>query len=352
MIRRAPRPEIGYTLLDNETLRDPEISFLALGVLCSVLSRPDNWTTGIKALAKERKEGRAAISAALDDLETAGYLRRERVQGDGGLWRTEVVFYDRPQEPLAAPSPEGPEPGEPKPGNTGPGENLEFPQVAPSPANPGPGEPGLGEPGLGEPGPGMPGLKSNDLSRTTDEEETKVNPGVGAHAREVALIERDDMSPGFLTEASGSGVGSANTPSITAEFGRQVKATTEEIMSGWQEWVGRKLPSIVVVEVGKIVKRCVADGVDPDAIKLGLGEWTSDGLVAPKYRLEPAIAGAVARRLKREPQGRPSGAQQRASRTAQTVAWATGKTPADMARDLENALRSRPGGPLAIGGTA
>jgi hypothetical protein len=352
VIRRAPRPEVGFTLFDNETLRDTRISFLALGVLCSVLSRPDNWTTGIKALAKERREGRAAISAALADLEEIGYLRRERVQGDGGLWSTEVVFYDRPQ---VGPSPEDPSPGEPKPGNTGPGENLEFPQVAPSPAKPGLGEPGLGEPGLGSPAFGITGPKKKDLPTTNEEEE--INPG--AHAREVALIERDDLSPGFLTTSSGD-VLSSHTPSVTAEFSRQVKATTEEIMAGWQTWIGRTLPSIVVVEVGKIVKRCVADGVDAAAIKLGLCEWTEAGMIAPKYRLEPAIAGAVTRRLKRDADPKPNKAAERFQGAMRNAVAVTGKTAADLDAELEASMRglvaqSRSlgfGSNLAIGGAA
>lgn len=96
-IRRAPRPEAGFTIIDNDVLRDARLSFRARGLLASVLSRPDNWTVSADRLAHEASEGRAAILTAMKELEAVGYLVRLRHQNASGRWETEVVFYDTPQ---------------------------------------------------------------------------------------------------------------------------------------------------------------------------------------------------------------------------------------------------------------
>lgn len=96
MIRRAPRPESGFTIIRNTVLRDERLSYRARGVLAAILSRPDNWKITRDQLAAEGREGRDAIGSALRELEDAGYLERVRVQTGSGCWVTEVVCHDQP----------------------------------------------------------------------------------------------------------------------------------------------------------------------------------------------------------------------------------------------------------------
>lgn len=98
LIIRAPRPERGWTDFDNKVLRDPRISFRALGLLVRMLSNADGYRMTAADLWSERgKEGRDAIRAALKELEAAGYLVRQRYRCEGGLWKTQVYVYDTPQ---------------------------------------------------------------------------------------------------------------------------------------------------------------------------------------------------------------------------------------------------------------
>lgn len=130
------REEARFTVLPNNLLDDPRLSWAALGLLTWMLRLPPDWEIGgIKRLAAQkrgslRREGRDIIAKCLKELEAAGYLVRERRQDPKtGRWETVTVVRSRP----AAKS-----------------------QVAPSPGNP----------GLGEPGPGFPGRSYKTVTKT------------------------------------------------------------------------------------------------------------------------------------------------------------------------------------------
>jgi hypothetical protein len=96
-ILRTPRPQINFTILSNEILRDDRLSFRARGILASVLSRPDNWRTNADSLANESIEGRGAILTALKELEKLGYLERTKYQNELGHWVSDSLIYDQPK---------------------------------------------------------------------------------------------------------------------------------------------------------------------------------------------------------------------------------------------------------------
>ncbi len=89
-----------FTVLDNEALRDSSLSLKARGMLCTCMSLPPDWRFSVRGLAAICKEGREAVASALSELERAGYLRRNKLQGrseDGTFGGTEYVFYETPQ---------------------------------------------------------------------------------------------------------------------------------------------------------------------------------------------------------------------------------------------------------------
>src|SRR4029453_6314262 len=83
-----------FTVIPNSVLRDSRLSFRARGILDYLLSHQDGFCTSARSMAEESPtEGRDAILTGLTELETFGYLRRPRSQGDNGRWRTTYEVY-------------------------------------------------------------------------------------------------------------------------------------------------------------------------------------------------------------------------------------------------------------------
>lgn len=92
----------GYESIARDVLQDVRLSYRARGVLASLLSRPDGWRTSSEQLARQGKEGREAVRTALKELETVGYLGRERVQDrDTGTWGWVWIVGQDPEDVAA-----------------------------------------------------------------------------------------------------------------------------------------------------------------------------------------------------------------------------------------------------------
>lgn len=83
-----------FTVVPNEVARDSRLSYRARGVLVELLSRPDSWSARSEHLVAHGKEGRDAIRTALRELETVGYLDRQKEQNERGQWVTVTVVRD------------------------------------------------------------------------------------------------------------------------------------------------------------------------------------------------------------------------------------------------------------------
>ena len=89
-----------YTVMSNYHLKDTSLSLKAKGLLSMFLSFPENWNYSTRGLAAICKEGVDAISAAIKELEKAGYIIRRQLRGGNGrITDTEYIIYERPQEP-------------------------------------------------------------------------------------------------------------------------------------------------------------------------------------------------------------------------------------------------------------
>ena len=149
----------GYTVLQNEMLKDSRLSLKTKGLFAVMLSLPPAWDFTVAGLARINGVGRDAIRSSLAELEEAGYLTREQAHGERGTFAGNVYVVREvssapledeqgaDEEPLEAPLPENPATVEE-------GENPPLP-----------GYPSAGEPSAGEPLPDNPTQLNEDLSK-------------------------------------------------------------------------------------------------------------------------------------------------------------------------------------------
>lgn len=112
MIIRAPRPVDHYVIIRNDVVRDERLSYRARGLLVAILSRPDDWRTSARQLAREGPDGETAILTALRELEDLGYLQRVRRHGPSGRFVRDLVVYDTPGDRPPLPLDEGSQSGQ------------------------------------------------------------------------------------------------------------------------------------------------------------------------------------------------------------------------------------------------
>jgi len=88
----------GYTVISDAALRDKELSFRATGVLAYLLSLPDGTEISGVRLVDAKQEGRDAVYTAMKELETAGYVTRQKRQDSTGHWFTTCTVSELPPE--------------------------------------------------------------------------------------------------------------------------------------------------------------------------------------------------------------------------------------------------------------
>lgn len=85
-----------FTVIGNHLAQHPELSALAIGLGVHIQSLPAGARADIKTLAARFPEGTTRIAAALRELETYGYLRRERHRIPDGRIVTRTISCNQP----------------------------------------------------------------------------------------------------------------------------------------------------------------------------------------------------------------------------------------------------------------
>ena len=146
IIRR--RHNRDFTTIRNDVFRDEDLALDALGLLCYLRSRPDDWNISQEHLRRRfgtgsgdarKPMGREQMQRIMRELIASGWVQREEARtGRGSFGGVEYVVLDEPDK--GSPSED------------------ETPDVASLPQSgfPTPGEPSTGEPSTGEPESGEP----------------------------------------------------------------------------------------------------------------------------------------------------------------------------------------------------
>lgn len=91
----------GFTVLPNALLRDSRLSLKTKGLLCVMLSLPEDWSYTVGGLSKVCGAGRDAVRSALRELEAAEYLIRAQLHDGAGKFGGNLyVISDVSNSPL------------------------------------------------------------------------------------------------------------------------------------------------------------------------------------------------------------------------------------------------------------
>lgn len=85
-----------FTTIPNEILNNEKLSFRAKGIICYLLSKPDDWHISVKHLVSTSREGRDAIYTAFEELQDQGYMSREQDTTKGRFMGVSYVVSDVP----------------------------------------------------------------------------------------------------------------------------------------------------------------------------------------------------------------------------------------------------------------
>lgn len=108
-IRRAPRPESGFYILDKKISEDKRLSWPARGLLVYLLGKPDHWQVSVAALVNEtagsaKPTGRDGVYSLIRELEACGYLTKKQGRKSGGKFdQNDYIVSETPAPVPSAP---------------------------------------------------------------------------------------------------------------------------------------------------------------------------------------------------------------------------------------------------------
>lgn len=92
---RIDRPN-KFTTIANDTLRTPNISWKAKGLLAAMLSYPHDWDFNVAHLLTITTDGRDSTYAGIKELIDAGYIERRDIREGGRIVRREMIVRELP----------------------------------------------------------------------------------------------------------------------------------------------------------------------------------------------------------------------------------------------------------------
>ncbi len=90
-----------FTRINNSLFKEKEMSLKAKGLLCLMLSLPDDWNFSINGLVGLSTDGKDSVMKTLSELERFGYLKRRRVTDPKGHFAGyEYDIFEQPQDDI------------------------------------------------------------------------------------------------------------------------------------------------------------------------------------------------------------------------------------------------------------
>ena len=87
-----------WTTIDNYCFHDRSLSYKEIGLLCSMLSLPDDWKFNVRGLAALHSDGVESVSSGINRLIEKGYIYREQANSSKGFKEIVYWIYQKPSE--------------------------------------------------------------------------------------------------------------------------------------------------------------------------------------------------------------------------------------------------------------
>lgn len=83
-----------YTVIHNEILRRDDLSWKAKGIMCYILSLPNDWEIYLEEIRKHGTEGRDSFRKGWNELESKGYVKRVQERVDGKFLPAKTFVFE------------------------------------------------------------------------------------------------------------------------------------------------------------------------------------------------------------------------------------------------------------------
>ena len=93
---RTNKRENPFAQIDKRILSDTRLTWKAKGILCYLLSKPNNWQASVKDIIAQAKEGRDAVYGAFKELMDFGYMIRVENRQGGKFSKYTYEVYETP----------------------------------------------------------------------------------------------------------------------------------------------------------------------------------------------------------------------------------------------------------------
>lgn len=86
-----------YTVIDNNIFKNQKLTLKAKGMICTMLSLPDDWNFSEEGLTSLSNDSRTGIRNTLEELMKFGYLTRKQLKDKNGKFSNmEYTIYEEP----------------------------------------------------------------------------------------------------------------------------------------------------------------------------------------------------------------------------------------------------------------
>ncbi|MEG2534343.1 MAG: hypothetical protein RSA82_01860, partial [Lactococcus sp.] len=92
-IVKRERTKNPYSLIPNELVQNDDMTWAARGLMCYILSMPDDWVFYKTEVMKHGEKKRDAFNKTWMELQSFGYITKEYIRDNNGRYASETKTF-------------------------------------------------------------------------------------------------------------------------------------------------------------------------------------------------------------------------------------------------------------------